>query len=677
MTGQRRTNARLSDDPYLSPFLPVIERRHSFAVEAAKRIGNGRPIEDAALGHLHFGLHGRGRDRVLREWAPNASSIHVIGDFSGWREVEECRMRPAERPGEWELVLPRSLLPHGSLYRLRVRWNGGEGDRIPSYATRVVQDPSTLIFNAQVWDPPAPYEWRNSAPPRPDALLIYESHPGMAQEKEGVGSFDEFRTAMLPRIAEVGYNTVQMMAVMEHPYYGSFGYHVSNFFAVSSRFGTPDDFRRLVDDAHGMGLRVIIDLIHSHAAPNAVEGLALFDGTRHQYFHAEGRGLHPAWGSLCFDYARPEVVHFLLSNCRFWLEEYRIDGFRFDGVTSMLYLHHGFGPAFDSYDRYFDASVDEDALTYLALANRLIHSVRPDAVTIAEDVSGMPGLAAPWEDGGCGFDYRLAMGIPDMWFKLARDVPDENWNVDHIWRELTNRRPDEQVISYVESHDQALVGGKSMAFQLMDEAMYRAMRITDEELRIDRGMALHKLMRLATLASASHGYLNFMGNEFGHPEWIDFPREGNNWSYRHARRLWSLRSDPSLRFHFLADFDRDLLRLITDAGIVGSALPQRLPGISSAGVIAFGRRNYFFILNFHPSVSYPDLPVELPPGSYRLVFDTDSAAYGGHGRVNPGQQFASAPSACGSELRHCISVYLPCRTGLVLVREMPARGMSR
>jgi len=485
---------------------------------------------------------------VFREWAPNAQAVYLIGEFSGWKENPEYSFS-ASGDGIWELTINKGILKHKDLYRLSLRWNGGRGDRIPAYARRVVQDKDTLLFSAQLWDPPEPYKWKNKAPDLSDQpLLIYEAHTGMATEEQKTGSFNEFSELLLPYISGAGYNAIQLMAIQEHPYYGSFGYHVSNFFAVSSRFGTPDDLKNLIDKAHGMGIAVIMDLVHSHAVKNVNEGLAELDGTGWQYFHSGTRREHVAWDSLCFNYGKPEVAHFLLSNCKFWIEEYGFDGFRFDGVTSMLYLDHGLERSFTSYDNYFDGGQDEDAIAYLTLASKLIHQINPNALCIAEEMSGMPGLAAPVKDGGMGFDYRLSMGVPDYWIRIIKERQDENWNTGEIFHELTRKRSEEKTISYAESHDQALVGDKTLAFRLMDKEMYFCMDKSSQSIIIDRGIALHKMIRLVTIATAGGGYLNFMGNEFGHPEWIDFPREGNNWSYFYARRQWSLAGDKRLRY---------------------------------------------------------------------------------------------------------------------------------
>lgn len=660
----------LSDDAYLRPYLPIIDRRHRHALTLARTCaGTGASLADWASGHEFYGLHRTADGWVLREWAPNATHLFMISDSSDWRESESRALKRLNAQGDWELHLPAEALQHGDLYRLRLHWNGGAGDRIPAYARRVVQDARTHIFNAQVWRPATPYIWRHDFRlPRPFAPLVYETHVGMAQEEGKVGTYAGFQQHVLPRIVAAGYNTIQLMAVMEHPYYGSFGYHVSSYFAASSRFGTPEELKALIDAAHGAGLAVTMDIIHSHAVRNEAEGLGRFDGTRHQYFHEGPRGEHQAWDSLCFDYGKGPVLHFLLSNCRFWLDEYHFDGFRFDGVTSMLYHHHGLGPAFTSYDAYFGSDVDEEALAYLTLANQVIHEVRPDAITTAEDVSGMPGLGAPRADGGIGFDFRLAMGIPDMWFKVIKESRDEDWSLDFIWHELTNRRADERTISYAESHDQALVGGKTLAFELMDAAMYHHMHRDDRDLTVDRGLALHKMIRLATLATAGHGYLNFMGNEFGHPEWVDFPREGNDWSYHYARRQWSLRDSPELKFRFLGDFDRAMMQLAAATALAGHEPPVLRHRHADDKVLVFERRGLLFAFNFHPNRSFTDYTIAVSPGTFRLVLTTDAPEFGGHDRLTAGERHVTLPGTAGDQGLGRIQLYLPARTALVLQR---------
>jgi 1,4-alpha-glucan branching enzyme len=658
----------LESDPYLKPYEKIIRRRFNKIEDTIKMLtGDKISLADFSSGHEYFGLHFRRNEWIFREWAPNADAIYLIGDMTNWLENKRFALERVDMEGVWEIRLPSNALEHGDLYRLRVHWPGGQGDRIPAWVRRVVQDPDTLIFNAQVWLPPECYSWEcSNFRPSNEAPLIYETHVGMAQEEEKIGSYEEFTRQTLPRILDAGYNTIQLMAVQEHPYYGSFGYQVSNFFAASSRFGPPEALKELIDAAHDLGLRVIMDLIHSHGVSNEVEGLSRFDGTRYQYFHDGPRGIHKAWDSRCFDYGKHQVLHFLLSNCRFWLDEYRFDGFRFDGITSMLYLHHGLSKAFTSYDDYFDASVDEDALIYLALANKVIHDIRSDAVTIAEDISGMPGLAVPFLSGGMGFDYRFAMGISDNWIRLVKDVPDEKWYMGHLWYELTNRRQDEKTISYAESHDQALVGDKTLIFRLVDSDMYDAMSLRCENLRVDRGLALHKLIRFITLSTADSGYLNFMGNEFGHPEWIDFPRKGNNWSFKYARRQWHLLDDANLKYRFLADFDKDMISLAKRFKLLDTPGPHLLYEHTDDKVIAFRRNTLIFVFNFHPVHSYADYCFEAPPGKYRMIFTSDASEYGGHSRLIPDQYHLTLNDTSKGYFRNVLSLYIPNRTGMVL-----------
>lgn len=659
----------LRSDSYLAPFSNQIRHRLENIEETEQRLTQGKTsLAEFASGHEYFGLHFQKGEWVFREWAPKATAIYLIGNMSKWHEQREFALEKISDDGVWEIHLTADKLAHGDPYRLRIHWAEGEGDRIPAYARRVVQDPKTLIFNAQVWSPPESYLWKTNFKRPEEPPIIYEAHIGMAQEEEKIGSFREFTFGVLPRIANAGYNTLQLMAIQEHPYYGSFGYQVSSFFAPTSRYGTPEDLKLLIDTAHAKGITVFMDLIHSHSVSNEVEGLSRFDGTLFQYFHEGPRGKHQAWDSRCFDYAKPQVLHFLLSNCRYWLDEFHFDGFRLDGVTSMLYLEHGLKRVFTSYNDYFDNSVDEDALTYLALANRVIHSVRPDAITIAEDVSGMPGLAVPQSEGGFGFDYRFAMGVPDYWIRLIKDFKDEDWPIGHLWFELTNRRTDEKTISYAESHDQALVGDQTLIFRLIGEDMYQHMGIDDDSAEVARGIALHKMIRLITLGTASHGYLNFMGNEFGHPDWIDFPREGNNWSFKHARRQWHLADDPHLKYHLIAQFDHDMITMAKAHHLLETSIPQLLHEDSAEKVIIFKRADLIFAFNFNPNQSFTDYRFEAPPGKYGMLLDSDAQKYGGHNRLDPQQAHFTMVDKTEAKSQHVLSLYLPARSAFVLCR---------
>lgn len=661
----------IKHDPWLEPFKGAIEGRHNDVINKERELTQAcGSLTEFANAHEYFGLHRTQRGGwVFREWAPGATAITLVGDFSNWKPMKKFELRRLPgSDGVWETRLRPSDIHHGQHYKMIVEWPGGSGERIPAYARRVVQDENTKLFSAQVWSPEHPYEWKiEKFEPDTRPLMIYECHIGMAQQREGVGSYREFRENILPRIAADGYNAIQIMAIQEHPYYGSFGYHVSSFFAASSRFGTPEELKELIDAAHERGIAVIMDIVHSHAVKNEVEGLGRLDGTYNQYFYGDGRREHPAWDSLCFDYGKNEVLHFLLSNCKYWLEEFRFDGFRFDGVTSMLYYSHGLGQAFGSYDDYYNGGQDTNAITYLTLANLLIHQVNPRAITIAEEMSGMPGLAIPFKDGGIGFDYRMAMGIPDYWIKLLKEKRDEDWHPTSIFWELTNRRADEKTVSYVESHDQALVGDKTVIFRLIDKEMYWHMMVGDNDMTVARGMALHKMLRLVTAATINGGYLNFMGNEWGHPEWIDFPREGNGWSYKYARRQWELVDRDDLKYKYLNAFDNAMVELIG-----GTYNFQALPVVKlwekdDDQVLAFRRGNLVFVFNFSPSRSFTDYGVLTEPGEYNVVLSSDSPRFGGYGNIDESVAHFTVPDPLYSPLGlGWLKLYLPARSAQVL-----------
>lgn len=661
----------LTNDPWLQPYKEAINGRHEDIIRKEKELTTGsKSLVDFASGHLYFGLF-KAKDKwILREWAPNATAIYLIGDVNGWQRQQEYALTPLKH-GVWQLELPIDALHHGEHYKLYMVWNGGEGERIPAWSRYVVQDPNTYIYSTSVWDPAHPYQPKHARPTLGnEPLLIYEAHIGMATEEERVGTYREFQEHILPMIAQKGYNAVQLMAIMEHPYYGSFGYQVSSFFAPSSRYGTPDELKELIDTAHSLGLVVIMDLVHSHAVKNEVEGIAKYDGTHTQFFHDGEQMEHPQWGSMCFDYGKNEVLHFLLSNCKYWIEEYGFDGYRFDGVTSMLYLDHGMGKTFCTYHDYYDGNQDTDAITYLTLANKLIHEVYPKAITIAEDVSGMPGLALDVSEGGYGFDYRLAMNIPDFWIKLIKEYPDEGWKPGSIWWQCTNRRSQEKSISYTESHDQALVGDKTIIFRLIDKEMYWHMDKADQHPAVARGVALHKLIRMITMTTINGGYLNFMGNEFGHPEWIDFPREGNGWSYKYARRQWSLEQNGFLKYEQLSLFDQAILQLIRHIDNFHLLPLQQLWNKSDEQVLAYMRGKYLFVYNFHPTSSYADYRFPAPVGKYTPLLSTDEVRFGGQDLVDLSvEHFTLYDPLLLQEKHGWISLYLPARTALILKKE--------
>lgn len=662
----------VKNDPWLKDYEQAIAGRHQFALDKIGELTQGgkSTLSEFATGYLYFGLHRTSTGWVFREWAPHATDIYLIGDFNNWEESPKYRMKRLKGTGNWEIKLRGNALKHGDLYKLKIHWDGGCGERIPAWCRRVVQDEQTKIFSAQVWAPEKPYVWKKkSFRPNTSPLLIYECHIGMSQDAEKVGTYNEFRENVLPRVVADGYNCIQIMAIQEHPYYGSFGYHVSSFFAASSRFGTPEELKQLIDEAHKSGIAVIMDIVHSHAVKNEVEGLGNFAGDPSQYFYGGGRREHPAWDSLCFDYGKNEVLHFLLSNCKFWMDEYHFDGFRFDGVTSMLYYSHGLGEAFCNYGDYFNGGQDDNAICYLTLANKLIHEMNPKAITIAEEVSGMPGLAASFEDGGYGFDYRMAMNIPDYWIKTIKEKKDEEWKPSSLFWEVTNRRKDEKTVSYCESHDQALVGDKTIIFRLVDADMYWHFKKGDENYTVERGIALHKMIRLLTASTINGGYLNFMGNEFGHPEWIDFPREGNGWSYKYARRQWNLVDNKELCFHYLGDFDKAMLAIIGREKNIQKSPVVEIWHNDGDQILAYSRKDLVFVFNFSYNRSFTDYGFMVPQGAYDVVLNTDAPEYGGHGLNDDSvRHLTNFDPLLARDGKGWLKLYLPARSAMVLRR---------
>ncbi len=648
-------------NPQLTPFAGDIElRMELYHQTKARLLGGKKTLNVFADAHEYFGIHHTDNGWVYHEWAPSAHQLYLTGDFNDWKWLEHPMKRLEN--GVWELELPEDALWEGCKVKTIVDANLTRTEHIPLYARRVVQDKETIVWTAEVVDDRKVFAWTDEGFEPEDSLYIYETHVGMAQEEGKVGTYREFADNTLPWIKECGYNTIQLMAVMEHPYYGSFGYQVSSFYAASSWFGKPEDLKYLVNKAHGMGIRVLLDVVHSHAVKNTTEGINMFDGTTWQFFHDGAKGDHPAWGTKCFNYGKDEVIHFLLSNLKFWMTEYHFDGFRFDGVTSMLYLDHGLGTSFDNDKKYFSMNTDVEAITYLQLANELIRQANPKAITIAEDMSGMPGMCLPIEEGGIGFDYRLAMGLPDMWIRTVKEKRDEEWNIGGMWGDMCLRRPGEGTVSYVESHDQALVGDKTMIFRLADAAMYTDMKRECHNPTIDRAVALHKMIRLFTLAGGGEAYLNFMGNEFGHPEWIDFPREGNGWSFHYCRRQWSLYHNPDLKYSWLGDFDKAMIKLAKENRIFDQRMADLCLLKEPEQTIVFYRHGLLFAFNFSPSQSLTNVLVPVPHNAdYTIALCSDDGEYGGNDLVEhmtyPVKKFDG---------QYFVELYIPARTAVVL-----------
>lgn len=638
-----------------------------------------------AEGYKQFGFirHEAEKKWTFTEWLPKAKCAFLVGEFNKWENTHQLQSAGF---GRWSIDLPDKpdgswVVPHRCQVRLRIETEMGAWiDRIPAWIKLAWQDTTTNLFNGVMWEPPPEerFVMKNARPPRPTNLKVYEAHVGIAGVDPCVHTYLEFKDVVLPRIKRLGYNAVQLMAVAEHAHYGSFGYHVTNFFAPSSRCGTPDELKAMIDAAHAHGITVLMDLVHAHMSSNQIDGLASQDGTDHCYTHGGAKGKQEQWDSSLFDYNSYEVLRYLLSNIRWWLDEYGFDGFRFDGVTSMLYQSHGIGKGYSGgYHEYFGLDADIESHTFLMLANDLMKQLLPkSSVSIAEDVSGMPTLCRPTEEGGFGFDYRLSMAVPDMWIKMLKEQGDHDWDLGHVSFTLQNRRWKEPCVAYAESHDQAIVGDKTIAFWLMDAEMYTHMSITSPPSgTVDRGLALHKMIRLVTLGLGGEGYLNFIGNEFGHPEWLDFPTELNGWSYQHARRRFDLPEADHLKYKFFEAFDE-----------VMQAIEQRFKFVSSEHqycskkdnmdkVLVFERGPCLFVFNFHPNNSYTDYKIGHPWNEgVRVVLDSDEGRFGGHHRLDWGHGNSAPPGEGWDGRYHSTLLYLPSRTCQILVKESVVEG---
>lgn len=680
-------------DPWLEPYSGEIIHRNWVFKDWYNKLSKGEEsLVKFASSYESYGLHANWdtKEVTIVEYIPDVEEVSLVGDFNHW-DVNTHKLQRQNQYSLWKLTIPAYngdfAIPHDSRYKIAMKLGSGEIIfRLCPWSHRCTPSTENSLYESRFWNPPLDqqYQFKYARPDLKNSggIRIYEAHVGISTPEPTIGSYKNFTNNILPVIHKLGYNTIQLMAIMEHAYYASFGYQVTNFFAVSSRFGTPDDLKQLIDEAHKLGIQVLLDVVHSHSSKNVDDGLNMFNGTDHYLFHGGPKGVHDQWDSRLFDYSNYETLRFLLSNLKYFLDVFKFDGFRFDGVTSMLYKHHGLGFGFSGdYNEYFNPEwVDNDAVIYFMLAHQLLSDMEESNsckfTSIAEDVSGMPTLCVPISSGGIGFDYRLSMAIPDMWIKILKHLQDEQWDIGNIIHTLTNRRHGEKCIAYCESHDQALVGDKSLAFWLMDKEMYTNMSVLTENTPvIDRGIALHKMIRLLTFSLGGEGYLNFEGNEFGHPEWLDFPREGNGESYHYARRQFNLIEDDLLRYKFLFAFDAAMQHIDEKYNILNT--PQAYISLKHEGdkVVVFERNGLLFIFNFNPTQSFPDYKIGVQTaGTYRIVLNSDSGSFGGHQRV-------SETDSDGNQLRFFTSnekwndrdnsmfIYIPSRTALILQLE--------
>ena len=670
----------INQDPYLKNFEWAIKRRNEHFKRQLRQIeSNEVSLENFAHSYQQMGLHLLpNNDIKYREYAPGARGIALFGEFNNWNRDQYWAKR--DQYGFWELIIPNDngqpRIKHGTKVKCNVVLsNGNWADRNPIWIEFLYQNKQSLIFDGVFWNPDQKYEWKYPEKhlKKPRSLRIYEAHVGMSSFDPKVSTYREFADNILPRIKRTGYTAVQLMAIMHHANYASFGYHVNNLFAVSSLFGTPEDLMYLVDKAHELGLFMIMDIVHSHASSNVDDGFNYWDGTDYLYFHGGAMGHHSLWDSRLYNYSSYETLRFLLSNCAYYSEKYRFDGFRFDGITSILYRNHGIRYSFSGdYHEYFGDNFDEDGGVYLMLANKLLHQINPESITIAEDVSGMPGLCLTVDQGGFGFDYRLNMSVSDKWIQLLKEYKDEDWNLGNLVFTLTNRRYNEKHVGYCESHDQSIVGDKTIAMWLFDKEMYWNMSCNSPEtIIISRGMCLHKMIRLITFALGGEAYLCFMGNEFGHPEWVDFPRPGNGFSYALCRRRWDLCDNRYLRYKYLYNWDVAMNKLDEVFNFISSPFQYISLKHEDDKMVVFEKGDLLFVFNFHMYKSYENYKIGTQWGSeHKIILDSDEYRFFGKGRLEYGHDHFFPIFHEGWNNRpNYFNIYAPCRTCMVLIAK--------
>ena len=670
----------INQDPYLKNFEWAIKRRNEHFKNLLHQIeSNEKSLENFSNSYQNMGLHVLPNgDIKYREYAPGARGIALFGEFNNWNRDQYWAKR--DQYGFWELIIPnedgKPRIKHKTKVKCNVVLNNGQwADRNPIWIEYLYQNTQSLIFDGVFWNPEEKYVWKypKKHMPRPRSLRIYEAHVGMSSFYPKITTYKDFAENILPRIKKLGYTAVQLMAIMHHANYASFGYHVNNFFAISSLFGTPEELMELIDKAHEMGLFMIMDIVHSHASSNVDDGFNNWDGTDYLYFHGGKMGHHSLWDSRLFNYSSYETLRFLLSNCAYYSEKFRFDGFRFDGITSILYRNHGIRYSFSGdYKEYFSDNFDEDGGVYLMLANKLLHQINPEVITIAEDVSGMPGLCLTVEQGGFGFDYRLNMSVSDKWIQLLKEYKDENWNMGNLIFTLTNRRYNEKHVGYCESHDQSIVGDKTIAMWLFDKEMYWNMSCNSPEtIIISRGMSLHKLIRMITFALGGEAYLCFMGNEFGHPEWVDFPRPGNGFSYAHCRRRWDLCDNKNLRYKYLYNWDVAMNKLDDVFNFISSPFQYVSLKHEDDKIVVFEKGDLLFIFNFHPNKSFENYKIGTKWGTrHKIVLDSDEFRFFGKGRLEYGHDhFFPIINEGWNNRPNQFNLYIPSRTCMVLIAE--------
>ncbi len=606
-----------------------------------------------------LGSHPTGSGTHFAVWAPNATAVSVIGDWNGWNP-DSHPLSPRGVSGIWEGFIDG--VGQTATYKYRVVNRGFVAEKADPFAFHAETPPAT---GSKVWD--LGYEWgdrewmasRSATGARDAPISIYEMHLGSWRRGEGMRhlTYVELAEQLPSYLKGLGFTHVEFLPVMEHPFYGSWGYQTTGYFAPTSRYGTPQDFMTLVDRLHQAGIGVVLDWVPSHF-PTDTHGLGLFDGT-HLYEHADPRrGLHPDWNTYIFNYGRVEVPSFLIANAVFWLDRYHVDGLRVDAVASMLYLDYSRAEGEWVPNRH-GGREDLEAIAFLKRLNEVVYREYPGAQTFAEESTSWPMVSRPTSVGGLGFGYKWDMGwMHDTLTHFAREPVHRAYH----YHELTFRA----VYAFSEnfvlplSHDEVVHGKRSLLGKLPGDDWQK--------------LATLRLL-LAYMWGLPGKKLLFMGGELG---------SRDEWSHDGALD-WRLIDDAGHRgvSVLVADLNR-IYRSepsLHDLDCEPEGFAWAVADDSAESVLAFFRRSaqgdlVLVAVNLTP-MPRNGYRVGVPgPGRWEEILNTDSEAYGGSGQGNLGGVETDPRPVPHRDRPDSITLNLPPLAVVMLAARGPSSGQA-
>ncbi len=601
--------------------------------------------------HERFGAHVVDGGTRFAVWAPAARAVHVIGDFNDWKPGAATMAKIGDT-GVWEVVVPG--VGHGALYKYEIEAADGKHlFKADPFAQRHEVAPNTA---SMVWD--RTYTWGDAAwmSKRQGTLgndapvAIYEVHLGSWRRSDGqLPTYASITPQLVDYVTRLGFTHVELLPLSEHPFYGSWGYETTGYFAATSRYGEPEELMALIDALHQAGVGVVIDWVPAHF-PNDAHGLVAFDGTPLYEYADPRRGFHPEWNTMIFDYGRPEVQSFLLSSAMAWLDRFHVDGLRVDGVATMLYRDYGRqGGEWVANDR--GGNENDEAVELLRRLNTAIHREHSDVVTMAEESTAWPKVSGAVDDGGLGFDYKWDMGwMHDTLAYLARDPIHRKYHHNELTMRGMYAFAERFVLPL--SHDEVVYGKRSLVNKFPG----------------DRWQQLASLRLLyAYMYSQPGKKLLFMGSElaadseWNHDAGLDWKLEDEP-SHRQIQLLVGelnrlYRTEPTLH-------DRDcdpagFQWLIVDDSERSILVYERISATGERLIAAH---------NFTP-VPRPNVRIGVATGGWwDEILNTDAVEVGGSGQGNLGGLEAGPVRAHGRELS--ITALLP-PLGAIYLRHRP------